>query len=168
MLSMETVEFHDIDENELRGLLHEIPIIWKKNSGIFDTGLSQIFRNIGELGNLIFGVHIYLHGNGTKLFIILTEYFKDSRIVTFSITATNTVGWLAPSPYAKGEIKFRTMMEKLTREELEVFSTKNQFRESLEIFVCPYCGAQYANRVLQITEYGNMICQNCNRLCNPL
>lgn len=164
---MEIVELHNIDENELRGLLHDISTIWDKNSGVFDTGLRDFFRNIEELDNLIFGVNMYLHGDG-MVFIVLTEYFKDSQIVTFRITAKNTSIWLEPFQHSKGEIQLRTILENLTREELEIIGAENQYRDSLVIFVCPYCGAQYAKRALQTADDGSIICQNCNRLCNPL
>ena len=160
---MELIELYDIDEAEYRSLLHEIPTIWKKNSSFFDTGLNPWFSNIGELDNLIIGVHIFSHGNGAQMFIILTEYLRDARIATFNINARTTTGWLGPTSYGKGEIKFREMLEKLTYDEIEKFSIENQYQESDEIFICPNCKAQYFMRVLQITEDGRMVCQNCNK-----
>lgn len=159
---MEIVELYDIDEAGLRGLLHEIPTIWKKNSVFFDTGLTPFFQNIGELETLIIGVHIFSHGNGARIFIILTEYLRDARIATFNINARSTTGWLGSTSYKKGETKFREMLEKLTYEEIERFSIENQHQESKETFVCPNCRAQYLLRVLQVTEDGKIVCQNCN------
>lgn len=164
---METVEFHDIEEDTLRSLLHEIPVIWKENSGFFDDGLKLVFKNIGNLDNLLFGVHIFTHKNGTKMFIILTEYFRDTQIATFNINARTNVGWLAPSYYTIGEEKFRTILENLTTEDLEMLSIKNLRHESDDIFVCPNCNAQYLMRVLQITEDVRIVCQNCNQSFDP-
>jgi predicted RNA-binding Zn-ribbon protein involved in translation (DUF1610 family) len=165
---METLELYDIDEEQLRGLLHEIPAIWKKNSGFFDTGLKPVFKNFGELDNLIFGVHLFSHANGARIFIILTEYLRDARIASFNINVRNTTGWLAPTVHKSGELKFREMLEKLTYEELDLFSVENQYQESDEIFICPSCGAQYLMRVLRITSDGRIECQNCNALFDPV
>jgi len=160
---LELLELYDIDEPELRSLLHEIPTIWRKNNSIFDSGLTPFFSNIGELETLIIGVHIFTHGNGAHLFIILTEYLKDARIATFNINAKSTTGWFGPTSYKKGEIKFREMLENLTYEEIETFSIENQYQESDEIFICPNCSAQYFMRILQVTKNGRVVCQNCNR-----
>ena len=167
-ITMKTLELYDIDEDELRGLLSEIPTIWKNNSGFFDSGLTPVFRNIGELDNLVFGVHIFSHGNRAMLFIILSEYMRDVRIATFNITAKNMMGWFGYTSNNKGELKFKEMLEKLTYEELERFAVEHQYQESGEIFVCPNCSAQYRLRVLRVTEDNKIVCQNCNRLFDAI
>ena len=165
---METLELYDIDEYQLRGLLHEIPELWKENSGFFGTTLKPVFQNFGELDNLIFGVHVFSHANGTWILIVLTEYLRDARIASFNISARNLVGWFGPSADKKGEIKFREILEKLTYEELEMFSVENQYQESDVIFVCPNCSAQYLMRVLRVTRDGRIECQNCSALFDPV
>lgn len=165
---METLELYDIDENHLRGLLHEIPAIWKRNSGFLDTGLTLVFYNFGEMDNLIFGVHVFSNANGARIFVILTEYLKDARIASFNINVRNATGWFAPSVHKSSELKFREMLEKLTYEDLDLFSVETQFQESDEIFVCPNCSAQYLLKVLRITRDGRIECQNCQRLFDPV
>ncbi len=164
---METLELYDIDEDQLRGLLHQIPEVWKKNSGFFDTGLKLVFRNFGESDNLIFGVHLFSNANGARIFIILTEYIRDARIASFNINVRNTTGWFAPSTHNSSELKFREMLEKLTYEELDKFSLESQYQESDEIFVCPNCSAQYLMRVLRVSRDGRVKCQNCLSLVDP-
>jgi len=102
------------------------------------------------------------------MFVILTEYFRDTQIATINIDARTTVGWLAPSDYTTGEKKFRTILENLTTEDLEMISIKNLRHASEDIFVCPNCNAQYLMRVLQVTVDVKIVCQNCNQSFDPI
>ena len=165
---MEIIALHDIDEDEAKGILNFFPEIWKKNSGFFDTGLTSIFSNFGESEDLLFGVHIFTHGNGAILFIILTEYMRDSRIATFNINARHITGWFSPSSHKKGEVKLRDMLENLTYEQLQEFATVGQHLEDDSIFLCPNCGAQYLLRVLRVSVDGRTECQNCQALFDPV
>lgn len=165
---METVELHDIEEKELRGLLAKMSEVWKSNSGFFDTGLRPVFHNFGELEDLLFGVHVFSHGNGAKIFIILTEYHREDRTATFNINARNITGWFAPSASKQSEVKFRRMLEKLTYEQLEAFAIETFYQEEEGIFICPNCNAQYMMKVLHVTRYGQIECQNCKRLFDPI
>jgi hypothetical protein len=161
---MEALELYDIDEDEIKGLLHHIPEVWKKNSSFFDTGLTLVFKSFGEHDNLLFGVHIFSHGNGAVMFIILTEYFRDSRIAVFNINARHITGWFSPSDHNKGEIKLRQILEGLTYEELEHYSIVGKHIDDDQIFICPNCRAQYMMRVLRVSDDGRIECQNCRRL----
>ncbi len=164
---MESIALHDLDENELKGILNFFPEIWKKNSGFFDTGLSPVFSHFGETEDLLFGVHIFTHGKGAILFIILTEYIRESRVATFNINARHITGWFSPSSNKKGEVKLRAMLENLTYEQLEEFATVGQHFEDDRIFICPNCNAQYALRVLRVSIDGRTECQNCKTLFTP-
>ena len=164
---METIALHDLDEEELKGILDFLPEIWKKNSGFFDTGLTPIFRNFGESEDLLFGVHIFTHGNGAVLLIILTEYIRDSRVATFNINARSITGLFGPSSYKKGEVKLREILEGLTYEDLEEFVIVGQHLDDDSIFICPSCKAQYHMRVLRVSADGRTECQNCKKLFSP-
>ncbi len=164
---MEAIALHDIEETELRSLLYNFPEIWKKNSGFFDSGLTQVYGNFGETENLVFGVHIFTHGNGAVLFIILIEYLRDSRVASFNINARSITGLFSPSIHKKGEIKIREILEKLTYEDLEKFAIVGQHLEDDSIFICPRCKAQYLMRVLRVATDGKTECQNCNGLFSP-
>ena len=167
MNGMETIALHDIDEDEMRSLLKYFPEIWKKNSGFFDTGLTPIFSNFGESEDLLFGVHIFTYGNGAVLFIVLTEYIRESRVATFNINARHITGFFSPSSHKKGEVKLREILENLTYDELEEFAIVGQNLEDDSIFICPNCGAQYLLRVLRVSVDGRTECQNCKSLFNP-
>lgn len=123
---METIALHDLDEDEMRSLLHHFPDIWKKNSRFFDTGLTPVFGNFGDSEDLVFGVHIFTHGNGVVLFIILTEYLRETRVATFNINARGITGLFSPSSHKKGEVKLREILEGLTYEDLEEFAIVGQ------------------------------------------
>lgn len=164
---MEIIALHDIDEEEVIGILNFMPEIWKKNSGFFDTGLNPIFRNFGESDDLLFGVHIFSHRNGAILYIILTEYTRDSRMATFNINSRHLTGWFGVSSDKRGEIKLREILEGLTYDEVSEFATVGQHLEDPSIFICPNCKAQYRMRVLRVSEDGRIECQNCKKLFTP-
>jgi transcription initiation factor IIE alpha subunit len=164
---MEIIVLHDISEEQLKGILNFMPEIWKKNSGFFDTGLTPIFKNFGESDDLLFGVHIFSHGNGAVLFIILTEYMRDSRMATFNINSRHITGWFGVSSHKKGEIKLREILEDLTYDELDEFATVGQHLEDDSIFICPNCKAQYHMKVLRVSVDGRTECQNCKGLFSP-
>jgi predicted Zn finger-like uncharacterized protein len=164
---LQQLELYDIDESEYRALLHEIPKIWKKNSSFFDLGLHELFKTFGESDDFVFGVHIYNHHNRGLLFVVLTEYHRDSRIAVFRINAVLTIVTFPEPSREKAEIRLREMLEELTYEDLEKFGVADQYRESGEVFVCPRCKAQYMMRVLNVAADGKVECQNCLALIDP-
>lgn len=164
---MQELELHDIDENEYRALFHEIPNLWKKNSGFFDMGLGEIFGTFGESNNLVFGVHIYIRGNYSQLFIVLTEYLRETRTATFRINVVPITRVAFEQSREAAEVRFRQILEKLTYEELETFAIFNQYQGSDEVFVCPKCKARYMMRTLKVSEDGKVQCQNCLALIDP-
>lgn len=165
---METIALHEISESEMRALLQYLPELWKKNSSFFDIGIKPIFDSFGETENLVFGVHIFSHGNGSILYIILTEYLKDTCVASFNINGRHITGWFSPSVNKKGETKLRELLENLTYDELEEFAAVGQNLEDESIFICPNCKAQYLLRVLRVTEEGRTECQNCKHLFDPV
>ena len=167
---LQELELHDIDESEFRALLFEIPELWKKNSGRFDLGLQELFKTFGETDSLVFGVHIYSHGNSGVVLVVLTEYSRDSRVAVFRITAIIALITykVNPQPFGRSaEVRLRSILEKLSYEDLEMFANANQYQGSDEVFVCPKCKARYMMRILTVSADGKVQCQNCLALIDP-
>ena len=163
----ETIQLHEIDENELRVLLANLHKIHDNRKSFFAAGLTPVFQNFGELEELIFGVHIFSQGHGSIIFIILSEYLKDTRIATINITGTYVSGMFSPSANKKGEIQIRELLENLTHEELEEYVVQYMYHKSGEIFICPNCSAQYMMRVLRVSKTEQVECQNCKASFDP-
>lgn len=164
---LQELELLDIDESEYRAMFHEIPELWRKSSGLFDLGLNELFGSFAELADHIFGVHLYYHPSSSMLFVILTEYLKDTRVAVFRINAVTTIRTIPKKSQKEAEVRFGKMLEKLTYEDLEMYSVANQYLESDEIFVCPKCKARYMMRTLGVSADGKIQCQNCLSLFDP-
>ncbi len=163
----ETVELFDLEENEFKTILNNLGSIYSTKKNWYEAGLDPIFKNFGELDELMFGVHLFSQGQGISISIILSEYNRDTKCSIFNISSIYMSGLSAYSTFKKGEIKIKEALQGLTFEELEAYTRQGVYEGSNEIFQCPHCNAQYRLRVLRVTEDGKVECQNCGVLSDP-
>ena len=165
---MEIVELADIDRQELRAFVDEVPSIWQKKSGVFDRGMMPLLRNFGEKGNLLFGVHVYSMGPGIA--VILTEHDSDANRAAMRIHMISLAGLGGPSEYGPGEKKLRAAIEELMDETL--IEVRNQYSGDLgsrgKSFKCPNCGATYFASRRTINKEGKTRCQNCDKIVSAI
>ncbi len=167
ILVTETLELFDLEENEFKAILNNLESIYSTKKSWYDTGLQLIFKNFGDLDELMFGVHVFSQGQGLSISIILSEYDRDTKCSTFNISSIYLSGLSAYSTFKKGETKIKEALQGLTFEELDAYTKQGVYEGSDEIFQCPHCNAQYRLRVLRVTEDGKVECQNCGVLSDP-
>ncbi|MFW9974800.1 MAG: hypothetical protein ACFFDQ_06025, partial [Candidatus Thorarchaeota archaeon] len=142
----ETVELFDLEENEFNAIISNLESIYSTKKNWYDAGLHLIFKNFGELDEIMFGVHVFSQGQGISISIILSEYNKDTKCSIFNINSIYLSGLKAYSTFKKGETRIKETLQGMTFEELETYTKQGVYEGSDEIFQCPYCNAQYRLR----------------------
>ncbi|MFW9957510.1 MAG: hypothetical protein ACFFCT_05530 [Candidatus Odinarchaeota archaeon] len=158
---VETAVVFDVDEYTLLDFLENITTTWKKQKGLFESGLINLLEKIGRKDDLLFAIHIFACGRQYPVIItLLTEYQRNLRSATVSIHANySAVQIRGASTTALREFENRIKRFFDRFEDVNEDGTIT-FEEDFE---CPFCKARYSTKIL-VYEDGKVQCQNCAKL----
>ncbi|MFW9768499.1 MAG: hypothetical protein ACFFF9_10020 [Candidatus Thorarchaeota archaeon] len=152
---MRTAQLVGIKEEELYAFIDVLPSLWERERNLLESSMNLILRKHYECQSSVFG--IYLYNMNLILLALLVSYERETGLASIEVSAFSG-GVIIPTY----EERIRNILLDVTEKDL-VALTSDAKESPIGLFICPYCGAQYVNRVLRRNEEGETECQNCGR-----
>jgi DNA-directed RNA polymerase subunit RPC12/RpoP len=150
---MKEIHFDDVDLDVLEHALKNLDTHWNEQKGIFEPHLELAFERIGSHGDYVLGV-FNLVGFESRVVTLLLEYSHQTREASVIVSAK-----MLRSIRGLGVlVKIETSLAEVIANSIEKSST-----DSISTtFKCPKCGARYETKNIEVSEDGQVRCQNCN------